>query len=391
MHESRAKWPANEPHPRLRIVSEDCGDAAPPQYVAGEFSPWMTLTEFFATKVLPEFLNGRSDRTIAEYEVTMKNWAKITSDPPLCKITTAHTKDFVVGLPALISARKEETASDWTVRKHCRNLQTCLDMAGPYSTRSPATRAAEELIARVPWVEKPEAEDDPVEDNFELAEIEQILQATPRMKRPLLPGTGIRPPMFWLNLVALFYGLGERRGAFLRVTFADVDDDNPTKHPYGQLHFPRRTRKKKRRAHRVPLTADTRAAMLRMLPRGMTLAEAAQARVRILPYPNGARQFDRQWQRLLRLAQIPERRRFGVHGLRKATATEAARFSLLAAQLLLGHSDPAVTQRHYVNRGIVDETVHKLPQPETLQLLPKAKRLRDTSGADQRRLPGFDE
>ena len=150
-------------------------------------------------------------------------------------------------------------------------------------------------------------------------------------------------------MVRVAYNTAERRGALMAVEFAHVDGR--------EMRFPRGIRKGRRRTHRVWLNDAALAA----------IESIRTDRRLIFPFPNwprSARWFQDVWKKkLLASAGIPEHRRFGLHGLRKAAASELAKINPLAAQLALGHGDFRTTQNHYINPGIQADALARLPQP----------------------------
>lgn len=68
---------------------------------------------------------------------------------------------------------------------------------------------------------------------------------------------------------------------------------------------------------------------------------------------------------MLDLAGIPKAQHFGLHDIRKTVGTNLWASSPQAAQFVLGHSNVAVTAKHYVDQtSIVAAAVDRLKQPE---------------------------
>jgi hypothetical protein len=343
---SAASDPASS-RPTLKLFSADQLDAADADHVSG-LSALLTLSEFARDFVIPIWLKSRqaSPLTVDGYECSLDYWRKLTGDPPLCLIDDAATAQFVAGLFDQ-PGRKSEKMSAANVHKHCRNIRTCLNLAGP---KTRVYERARGMIEYPPKIDMPQLEEDDVEDNFELPELEAIVKACPHMDRPKQALTTIPPPHFWLSLVAVIYNTGERKGAIFKVKQPAPDDE--------LLHFPAVTRKGKRKGRKVPLNQYAREAI-----------EAIRTERELLfPWPHCPRHFYTLWWRLLTYAGIPEERHFGLHGLRKATATEISAYSPMGAQLVMGHSDGTLLQKHYVNRRIERDALARLPQPTTWRI-----------------------
>jgi|AGTN01.3.fsa_nt_gi Phage integrase family. len=324
----------------------------------------MTVKQFFEAFAKPIFLPERNAdaKTIYEYGRSVDYWVEFGCDAPLFRIGDSNASRFSTALWKMPGRRKGETASPFTVRKHIVNIQTILSLAGPRDSRSksPAIRKAQRLLDEVPYLEKPSIEDEDVDDNFTLDEICLILEATRFLTAPTrLP---IDPPRWMHSLVRGIYNVGERRGAIFQVGFDDLLEDDPARYPYGRLRFPRQIRKRKRKANLVPLNRWAREA-IEDARRGREAEIAANPGAKIWPLPCTMRRFDRIWQRLLERAEIPAHRRFGLHGLRKAAATELADISPLATQQLMRHSDAKTTNRSYVQRRNLAQSLQQMPQP----------------------------
>jgi len=310
----------------------------------------MTLCEFFEAYVAKSWLKERHDsaKTMGLYRDALKHWKHFTGDPPLKQIDDFHTAEFIGGLFTL-PGRGAEFMAPATVDKHRRAIQTCLRLAGP---RNEKAKKGQRLLSEVPFLEPVHLDDPDVDDDFTLAEIEKILAVCHLMRLPKLPG--VKPVNWWQSLIILAFNTGERRGALLGVTYADLTFDERRG---ALLCFPRTIRKGQRKRNKVPLNA----AALQAIEKIRTPREL------IFPWknwPKNTKWFETNWKRLLAMAGIPEERQFGIHSIRKTTGTAVFNLNPAAAQLLLGHSDMATTQKFYVNQGVVRAAVDELQQPE---------------------------
>lgn len=348
---------------QLRLFSPDELRAA--DVDSHGLSPGMSLSDFYRKFVAEIWLKerGADPKTLAIYRQAIDHWARHTGDPPLDEIDDFTTCRFSAAL-ADAKGRKAEKLAEATRHKLIRSVQTCLYLAGP---KTPRHRKAQRLIDEVPYLEKPELERrEGIEDNFTLPEIAAILRAADRMTEPsrdpfqrrfrdrenktwrrvLTPGTGIAPATYWRSLVAFTYNTGERKSAVFGAPQPTTAAE--------EIKFAAKTRKGKKRTNTVWLNG---AAVL-------AIESIRTDRMALFPWPNDPRTFYTRWKQLLTLAGIPKERQFGLHGLRKATATEAAAYSPMGAQQILGHADGTLLQRHYVARTLKRDALEKLPQPQ---------------------------
>lgn len=315
----------------------------PPALHAG-----LTAAEFFAAYVEPVWLALRQAQalTVGEYRRSIGYWAQATGDPPLREIGERHVVEFLQALPKLCAPRGgRETASAYTIRKHCRNLQTVFTLAGPRSKHCPR---GQRLLDDPPLLEMPRVDAGAVSKVFTLEEIRALLACVHMAPPGNWPR--VRAANYWAALVRVAYNLGERRGALFAVRAAEARVPDV-------LVFPAAIRKGRKKSHAVAVNAAARAALETIWPAEGEL---------VFPWsgwPKTASRFYGCWRQWLASAGIPPARRFGLHALRASAATGVARVNPLAAQLLLGHADFATTQRHYIAPGILAEALAQLPQP----------------------------
>lgn len=300
-------------------------------------SPHLTLPEVFEQYIVPVHLVERSPLTLKDHRGTLKKWVAYTANPPILQID-----DFTIGLfrEGLVA----EGLEDNTRRKHCTNLQFCLDRLGPKIRRDMTTA---ELLPSARWVPKPSQVIHDVCDNFTLAEISAFIDACRVATRS---PAFITAPTWWRSLAIFTYNVGPRIGSLLKLRWDWLYEDE------SGLWL------------RVPAKATK-------MGRGMTLYVNRHARValeavrptgrdRIFAWPCKDNWLHTQRRRILAASTIPENRRFGFHAFRKACGTELARINGMAAAIQLGHSSRGnVTRDHYVHRSIVRDACEQLPQP----------------------------
>ena len=85
----------------------------------------------------------------------------------------------------------------------------------------------------------------------------------------------------------------------------------------------------------------------------------------VFEWPHTMQHFNHMFHRLQAAAGIPDAQHFGLHDIRKTTATIIWGDDPAAAQYALGHASMSTTARHYVaSAGIVARALDALPQPE---------------------------
>lgn len=309
---------ATQTTPRLRLVTAET-IAAGDDSQAGQ-----TLGEFFEGFYLPNVaiaLRGNSPATIQLYRDALRHWAELTVDPPLEAIDPATLFDFAAQL-----AQRVATS---TARKHLANLNRIFARAGG------GFGTVAGLLETPPRFELPATPGHTVAGDFTPQEIADLIAAASRMRSPRgIPGAP-PPAEFWGSFVAVAYLHGFRVGTMLQLAREDIVD--------GLWQIPA----DKVKGRKTPLVRHVHSQAAELLadrPAGL-----------LWPWHSGkhaARYFRRQWQRLCRLAQLPEGRRFGTHALRRAHATALAEANPEHARLSLGHSLFATTASHYINARV---------------------------------------
>lgn len=322
-----------------------------PEDFAGEISQRMRLSEFYYQFVEPVHLAARDARAgyLEVLRTSVEYWVRFTGDPPLAAIDQYACADFVRRLKEL-PGRRTAIISPNTVRKHCRAVQSVLDLAGPSDRRA---RRNQNLLLKVPYIERPPPEEKPAEDAFTRREIELLLAATSRATRPhRLP---VSAEVYWRSLYQVLLATGLRIGSLMRLEWsflelAEADD--------ARLVIPARSIGKGRRGHTVPLTPWAKDAIMRL--------EGCDA-VRIFSWPRRWPQSKSNLHDVHRdqiASCLPAHRRFGFHGFRKAHNMELAHINPLACQKSLGHSSGRTTVEHYTSRKIVRDAVNQIEPPK---------------------------
>ena len=321
-------------------------DQTPPRGASAVW-PTMSLRQFYDAYVKPCWAIERDSdpKTLIEYECSLAYWERFTGDPPLDVLQESpdhYTSQYLAGLREL-KGRKANKVSRNTVRKHVRQLQTLLYLAGPRSSRQPKGQG---VLSEPPFLTKPPLWRKPAEDSFTVPEIGNILEACAAMKRPRLKG--ITACTFWRSVISFAYNTGQRRQLIFGFRPAHVQGewlDAPAEICKGN------------QPRRIYLNEPARAAIAAMNP-------GSYERVFFWPrWPRSARWLQENLRRLLVEAGIPLERRFGFHALRKAFATELGEVNPLVVQMMLGHSTMKTTRESYSGSRMMANVVDQLTQP----------------------------
>lgn len=332
--------------PQLRIFAplEADGDAEPGSLAgrtSGPLTADLKLSEFFALAFVPLFLRPRNAAaaTLVEYQRSIDCWVAITGDPPLKAIDDWHAGRFVEGLYKLPGKLKGTAIAPATVRKHCTQVQTVLDRAGP---RSKGNRLGQGLIEETPFIPKPRVAKAPPLDVYTLSEIGRMVDAAGKATAPRLDAVSARS--WWRALFLTAYNTGLRIGTLRKIEYGHVDGE--WLNVPGEIY-------KGNAPKRFWLTEQAREA----------IAGIRTARESIFPWPHCGRWLFANLKRIQEAAGMPAARCFGFHGFRKALGTELAAINPLAAQMALGHTNMKTTQEHYINPSVMVEAMRKMPQP----------------------------
>lgn len=342
--------------PQLRLVTAEQLAAADAVWVDG-LSPSMSLPQFSRVYVIDRYYaqTRASVRTIEILAKAMSLWQKFTADRALVEISELDTAAYITGLYTVPGREPDGKASPYTVDKYRRAVQLALDLAGP---RTRDHREAKHLIDAPPYI-PPQPLPQRKKHGFSLDELAAMMRAAEQMTLPrehdrtargkLVPGTGMTPADWWRSLLAFAYNTAERRGALFGIEPPPADAQ--------KVRFEAKIRKGGKKALEIPLNAAAREAIAK------AVAVVRSDRTALFPWPHHMRYFYTQFHRLQTLAGIPPQRQHGLHGIRRATATEVSSYSPMAGQLILGHRDGTLLERAYVDDAIKQRALEQLPQP----------------------------
>jgi integrase len=318
-------------------------------------SPRMTLAQFYWAFYRPMVLvaKGAEKRTLDAYDQSIRYWQELTEDPPLEDIDDFHIGGFLTVLAALPGqrprGRKDAPAlSPNTIRKHCTHLQAVVYRAGPRSHER-NRRKGQGLIDSIPYFEKPSEREKLPEDDFSIPEITLLLANCDASPSPTYLAPAERA-IWWQNLFVFDFNVGLRIGSLTLVEWDRIKLD-PKKGTWWVTVRAKGGNEKKSFVNKF--------AMARL--EAMRPLTGQYPHVFHFPHTHSWLQECRR--RIMQKAGLPEERRFGFHGLRKAMCTEGSEIDPLAAQMQAGHSDFKMTQTRYINPSRVASAMSRLPQP----------------------------
>jgi len=303
----------------------------------------MTLVQFYRDWYLTECMAPDStDDYKQRFEQALRRWGWVTGDPPLEKITNETLQKY---RDFLMRCRGLEPGSKLTPRSVRNALQYVLQVlrkAGPQGYRNDDAAG---LLPRVPWVKMPRQQIKPPKI-VSPEELSVVYQAADMMVMPQI--AGVETGAWWRALLVVAYNTGLRRRTLFELEWRHLDAQT------GRLHLPPE-RLKSRRGQLVYLNG----------PAMRHLESIRTDRDFIFEWPYTLDHFHEVFHRLQYDAGLPRAAHFGLHNIRKTTATALWQIAPQAAQLALGHAMDDVTRRHYVQgEAIVSAALDKLPQPE---------------------------
>jgi integrase len=304
-----------------------------------------TLCSFYERWYVPTILMGAKESTRHQYEFVLKYWRLLTGDPPLDKIDGVILGKFMQALMALRNCGRDGGAlSINTVRSKMELIHHILVKAGP---PGPRNWAAAGILPRVPYVKPPRAVEK-MPQVVELADLSACYLAADKMERPVV--ANVPAADWWRALLVVAYNTGLRTGSLLSMRLEHIDWEK------GIATLPGDVMKAGR--CQVLKLNDTAMDHLERV-RGL------RQQGLVFECPWSREWFMRHFKQLQELAGIPRDRRFGFHAIRRTLATALWELSPQAAKLMLGHTNEAITIRHYVHPvGIIGRAMAVLPQPE---------------------------
>lgn len=295
----------------------------------------MGLTALLEQQYFPLQSRVADEKTRVHYRRAVRRLGEMLGRPPL---VSDLTDDNVAGLMRWEQMRRGVSAE---TANHSRK---CLVALWRWCRDKEIVRGGPTVAKLKTPKRRPKALTD--------EELIRLVEATQR-----IPGTigGMPAPTWWLTLLAIEIDTGIRAGELLALRWEWIDWDR------GRIDVPAEVRKGKSEDASYWLPPSTRhwLAALRK-PHGL-----------ILGWARHVSRYYQLWDDLLEAAGLPPGRRNKTHALRRTFAT------LVAANggdpsAALGHSDPSVARRYYLDADATDQR-HAERIPERVRPLTIAR------------------
>lgn len=300
-----------------------------------------TLGGFYRDYFKPNCLADDKDVTIQTYEQVVRQWVRLTGDPPLEAITVSTLAKFRDCQSRMRGRKPGSRKSPNSVRTVLRLLQAILDKTGEPHRRN---RDAAGILDRVPYVKPPkEVVRQPkiaTPEQLDAVYVAAVAAEIPRIE-------GFKPPAWWRALLVVALNTSFRRRTLFELRMADVRwqdrsivvNPDQVKNSIGGI---------------VPIN-DTTLEHLKTIRTDREL---------LFPWPHDMTHFHTCFHNLQDAAGIPRDEHFGLHSIRKLAATLLWEHSPATAQLTLGHASLRTTRKHYVAGGdMLRKAIDQLPQP----------------------------
>ena len=192
------------------------------------------------------------------------------------------------------------------------------------------------LIGEMPELAPPAEELREAADTFTRDEIVAWINAAKaRRARPI---AGVPSPLWWECLLKLIYNTGIRIGTAVQIRWDWIDFDDCT------ICLEKETGVKT--AYTISLNDEA----VEVLEAIRQASDHTAPNDRVFCWEMDHRTLYRHASSQMRAAGFPENRRFKFHSVRKHFGSELACVNFAAATKALGHSNPTVTTRYYMNR-----------------------------------------
>lgn len=312
-----------------------------------------TLTEFFESHFMPIWIeSGLLDpKTQTSYRDSLKHWQKMTDDPCLDKITDLTVAKFITGL-AKLPGKRGNTLASASIKKHCRQLDTILKMAGP---RSRYSQKGQGLVPEPPYFKAPKSPKVLPKPAWSMPELTAMYAAADKMTRPK---SVIPSPDWWRTLVVILYFGNLRINELMNTKFSMIKGS--------WLDLPAEVCKGDKEARHY----------LRTEVLEHVEAVRTDDRELILPFaswPKSKRMAYEYLDDLQDHAGIAADRRFRFHGFRRTHISKLAGNkkeyddNVKVAQRSASHANVSVTLDHYVDISVQEQAmmdaIDRMPSP----------------------------
>lgn len=272
----------------------------------------------------------RSEKTRVQYRLALNNFTALLGRPAMPDDLTDDN------LAALCHALLDAELSPFTVNERVGRLKSLWNWA-----------AKRGMVKTFPTLERVPAENK-IPRAWSIDELNRLFASCSREQGHV---AGIPAASWWLALHAWLWCTSERKGATFALCWSMLDLDSMTAAVPGSI-----------RKGRKPRVYD-------LWPDCCSMLRAIQLPKRelVFPWPMNDGTYYNHYSRILRRADLPVGREFKTHCMRVSHASWREASGGNASQDL-GHSDPATTQRHYLDPRIVRREQAPLFWPATPEL-----------------------
>ncbi len=313
-----------------------------------------TIRDFFDEWALPKYLQAknRSQDTIDIYVQAVSLWERVTTNPPLYAVNQDHFDDFQAAIK-LLPGRKAKYIAAPTQRKILVHFQKLWDLTGPKTRKSKRTA---KLLPEVPFFDLPTCPRTPPDGDFELEEVGKILGACEHARRTSSI-LHVQPPAFWKALFIFLHNTGLRISTAMMLRWSMFD-----RWRKNWVDIPPELMKGGNNGVRIYCNSFARSEIEAIRTPRSDMIFPWRA------FPKGTSWLHAWQQRIVSWTDIPEHRRFGFHGFRKALVTTVAEKDGFLSQMVAGHSSGNVAINHYINPKITEPILETIPQPVPVPL-----------------------
>lgn len=218
--------------------------------------PHSTLRLCFEAFVLPE-LDERSAATLAEYQITLAHWERLTDNPPVSSIDRQRIKEFRRALieTPFKRGRSKHTRSPATVNKIMRTLAAMISPLWPADRHNPGGHGF------VPFLKWPESlpRQKKLPFTFSRKAMSQLYRACDACRaQGGYRKTGLYHPFLWRTAIVLALNTGPRTWDLFSLRWEDVRFED---FRYGSVYY---RAQKTGKFQRPPLNAIARAHLERL-------------------------------------------------------------------------------------------------------------------------------
>lgn len=292
------------------------------------------LWEICESEYFPLNLKIRSEKTRYQYRVAMECFGRSLGRPP----TTADLTDDIVTIWMGRLLQRQPPLSVETIRERVNRVLALW-----------VWLAKRTIGMRWPTVIKPTAPE-PLPVALTEGQLRRLFASAAKERGRI---AGIPAELWWTSYLAFVFSTSERKGAALAVRISWLDFDR------GSVTIPPSSRKGGRKWGVYPIWPE-------LVPLLRQCIAADSGRELVWPWPKADRSYYTAYDRILLDAGIPVDRKHKTHALRVSHATWKAALGGDASRAL-GHSDPATTDRHYLDKTLIpaDETKLFVPWQAT--------------------------